>query len=409
MKTFLQFITEAAADNKSHLTHLEDFVFDGPEGVALTLEVLNEVGGALAGGGVTKALNVRSKFDGSPSLVWGICPNDGKFFVATKGAFAKNPKLAKSHTDIDQMYQSGVKDILHQALDFLPLLNPTCALQGDVMFAADGMKKIQMVGGESCITFCPNTIMYAVPVNSAMGQRILKAKFGIVLYTMFTGSGNFPADYKQTPISPSVLNRLSQTSQVMVYDNVYDDASGSATFTHGEQSAFVAMLGSIASAASHIRPGAYALVITEPIKGLLATFINSHIRQNKLVSAETAVDDFIVYLQAERDKEISSRKTSAGQDAQSQRFAAVVAAVESQRGSLMAMFMVHALTERAKMMVVKKLNQVADLKTFAPDGNGFAVTSGEGYVAVSHQGHLVKFVDRLNFSRLNFQSIKSWK
>lgn len=64
MKTFLQFITEAAADNKSHLTHLEDFVFDGPEGVSLTLEVLNEVGGALAGGGVTKALNLRTKIDG---------------------------------------------------------------------------------------------------------------------------------------------------------------------------------------------------------------------------------------------------------------------------------------------------------------------------------------------------------
>lgn len=408
MKTFLQFITESAADNKSHLTHLEDFVFDGPDGVSLTLEVLQEVGRALAGGGVTKALNIHSKFDGAPSLNFGLDPNDGRFFVATKGAFAKTPKLAKSHTDIDLMYQSGVKDVLHQALDLLPHLNPTCALQGDVMFA-EGMKKVQVVGGESCITFQPNTIMYAVPVRSAMGQQVARAKFGIVVYTMFTGSGTFPADYKQTPISQSVLSALSQTPQVMVYDNTYEDVSGTATFTQSEQVSFGSILKEIATTATHIKPETYALVATEPVKGYLATFINAHIRQNKRISAQTAVDDFITYLHEQRDKEVAARKTSGAQEVQMQRFATLVSAIEAHRSSLLMMFHVHLLTDSAKMMVVKKLDQVTSLQTFVPSGDGFEVTSPEGYVATSHQGHLVKFVNRLNFSRLNFQSIKSWK
>lgn len=408
LKTFLQFMTEGAADNKSHLTHLEDFVFDGPEGVPMTLEVLREVGRALAGGGVTKALNIHSKFDGAPSLNFGLDPADGRFFVATKGAFAKIPKLAKSHEEIDLLYQSGVKDVLHQALDLLPLLNPSGALQGDVMFSA-GTKKLQMVGGEQCVTFQPNTIMYAVPVQSAMGQQVMKAKFGIVVYTMFTGSGSFPTGYKQTPISPAVFGALSRTPQVMVYDNTYEDLSGTASFTQTEQVTFAEFLKEIAAVAAHIKPETYTLVQTEPVKGYLATFINAHIRQNKRVSAQTAVDDFIAYLHDQRDKEVSTRKTPAAQATQHQRFATLVDAIDAHRSSLLMMFQVHVLTDAAKMMVVHKLDQVTALQTFVPSGDGFEVTSPEGYVATSHQGHLVKFVNRLNFSRLNFQSIKSWK
>jgi hypothetical protein len=37
------------------------------------------------------------------------------------------------------------------------------------------------------ITFTPNTITYAVPVNSNIGRRIRRAKLGIVFHTSYSG------------------------------------------------------------------------------------------------------------------------------------------------------------------------------------------------------------------------------
>jgi hypothetical protein len=42
------------------------------------------------------------KYDGSPSIVFGHHPKNGKFFVATKSAFNKNPKINHTEKDIER-------------------------------------------------------------------------------------------------------------------------------------------------------------------------------------------------------------------------------------------------------------------------------------------------------------------
>ena len=43
------------------------------------------------------------KIDGSPAIVWGTDPKDGKFFVGTKSVFnKKTPKLIKSIKDLEK-------------------------------------------------------------------------------------------------------------------------------------------------------------------------------------------------------------------------------------------------------------------------------------------------------------------
>ena len=41
---------------------------------------------------------------------------------------------------------------------------------------------IVSVENEDCYVFTPNTITYAVPVNSQLGQKISKAKIGIIFH-----------------------------------------------------------------------------------------------------------------------------------------------------------------------------------------------------------------------------------
>ena len=46
----------------------------------------------------------------------------------------------------------------------------------------------QTIDGVKYITFQPNTIVYAVPVNSDLGKTMLRSKVGIVWHTTYTGN-----------------------------------------------------------------------------------------------------------------------------------------------------------------------------------------------------------------------------
>ena len=54
------------------------------------------------------------------------------------------------------------------------------------------------------------------------------------------------------------------------------------------------------------------------------------------------------------------------------------------------------------------MNQIKSIGTFLQTGNGFRVTDPEGYVAVDRLGNAVKLVDRLEFSKANFNTPKNW-
>ena len=63
--------------------------------------------------------------------------------------------------------------------------------------------------------------------------------------------------------------------------------------------------------------------------------------------------------------------------------------------------------QSAKAVLMKKLNNIQSIGSFLRTKNGFKVTNPEGYVAIK-QGGAVKLVDRLEFSRANFNMAKNW-
>ena len=63
-----------------HLEHPEDSILnEGKEGSQTILNFLKD-----------KSSELSVKYDGAPAVVWGINPENNKFFVGTKGVFAKN-------------------------------------------------------------------------------------------------------------------------------------------------------------------------------------------------------------------------------------------------------------------------------------------------------------------------------
>ena len=105
---FKTFITEqeAAPAGKplKHLRHTEDYVIHhGHEGVATAHDHLVGIHNMLLGKN-TKGISATGKGDGAPSIVTGIHPQTGKFFVASKSAFNKNPKINYSEEEIGRAH-----------------------------------------------------------------------------------------------------------------------------------------------------------------------------------------------------------------------------------------------------------------------------------------------------------------
>ena len=73
-----------------------------------------------------------------------------------------------------------------------------------------------------------------------------------------------------------------------------------------------------------------------------------------------------------------------------------------------AIIKIHNATMSIKHKIIKQINSVQSTKQFIKTDQGFQVTNPEGYVAIDNDGQAVKLVDRLTFSRANFNAQKQW-
>jgi len=88
------------------------------------------------------------KIDGSPAIVWGTNPDNGKFFVGTKSVFNKRtPKVNYTVKDIERNHEDfGLQSILIRCLNCLP--------QTDRIFQGD------FIGFGGYRDYKPNAISY---------------------------------------------------------------------------------------------------------------------------------------------------------------------------------------------------------------------------------------------------------
>ena len=169
-----------------HIDHLEENILNkGKQGVE---EAIKQIESSISYFVDESDYKISTKFDGAPAIVAGVDTND-KFFVASKSAFAKNPKINYTEEDITRNHGSGgLADKLKLALRYLPSLNLKGIYQMDYMF--DPQMKItetpETIDGvkneNSFLTFTPNTIKYAVAENSPFGGEITRSKIGVAIH-----------------------------------------------------------------------------------------------------------------------------------------------------------------------------------------------------------------------------------
>jgi hypothetical protein len=217
MKTFLTYISEEANSgvaSAKHQDHPEDNAVKSKEGFSHAISALRTVHKALKSGSAGKDTHISTKLDGAPAIVFGHHSKNGKFFVATKhGAFAKSPKLASSHDEVDQHYghSPGLAHKLHHALEHLPKVAPKKGIfQGDFMHDPSEIHHT-----DHDISFKPNTIRYHIKRDSEEGKKALKSKMGIAVHTQIHGDPDHSETLHAAPLADhSVFKKHSDVHMI---------------------------------------------------------------------------------------------------------------------------------------------------------------------------------------------------
>ena len=392
----------------THLEHLEDDILNlGSAGGKSSIAFLKSLGDMLTQGDKNKSVNITTKWDGAPAVICGIEPVSGMFFVGNKSVFAKTePKLCFLPEDVDDFYPtSGLNQILKDCLKYLSQLNINGVIQGDLLFT-ENTKTVTKVGGKQCVTFTPNTITYAIPLDTDLGQRVNSSKIGIVFHTTYSGStmegmsAGFGVD-----ASPYQGNK-----HIAVFSSDFNDASGSANFSGQELIKFNAAVnraeGSLKQASKFLDvmkgPDRFSFNV------VFKQFFNAYIRSgNTIPSANKVVTDFAKYYTMLLDKEIEKKKTDKAKEKWEKMKNDGMKFIAANQRSIYMTAAAYKNLSTAKIMIVRQLEKVKDIGTFIKDGNGYRVTAPEGFVAIK-SGRATKLVDRLEFSVANFTVDKNW-
>ena len=409
MNNFSQFLTE---DKNTHLEHLEDEILNnGVPGGRNAISFLIALSDMLQGYS-KKKMNVTVKWDGAPAIFAGTNPENGKFFVGTKAIFNKpggrvGPKINYTVADIKKNHHAGLQDKLIPALRYFPRLNIPGIWQGDLLYTQDDLKKAN-IGGDDSVIFTPNTITYAVPLESDIAKQIISAKIGVVWHTTYSGN---TMDTMKAKFGANA-SQLAKSRNVWSIDATFKDTSGNVKFTSAEAKQFQKVLnmasGSLKRSSKYLRM-MDKVTHAEAPSNLLKIFLNSYIRGGqKIENTQKVLEFFGKYYEERLNKKIKSVKSAAGKKKWEQIKNDGLSEYNKYKKDLYYVIATYITLQTAKTLIIRKLERAENIGTFIRTPNGYRVTAPEGFVAIDHIGKATKLVDRLEFSRANFQVDKNW-
>lgn len=379
-------LRESAANEEklSHLEHAEDHVINaGAEGYKHAINTLNAVHKTLTGqkGGAS----VTEKFDGSPSVVFGHHPETGKFFVASKSAFNKNPKINYTPADIEKNHghAPGLVHHLKNALEHLPKVTPSKGVfQGDIMHSKEHVKE-----GDHGVHFTPNTLTYHAGAGES--KDIKKSKIGIAVHTGYEGKDIHSMKANYTPD----LSGFKHHPDVHQIDVSIDKSK--VKYTPKMQAQFQTHMDKAAAVAKTLKPSDYKKV--EPHTEHLKTYINKTVREDTKPNS----NDFYEHVKEQHGKEIAKVKTPKAIEAKTHTMNTQLSHVRANAGTIDKVLEVHHHLQQAKNVQNQALAPTQKFKTSIDH----TPTKGEGFVAVVNN-RPTKIVDRAEFSRQNFLKFK---
>ena len=305
MENFAEYITE---QKNTHMTHIEDKVlYGGVKGTREAIFALRALRDMLSGKS-NSALS--TKWDGAPAIFCGEDPNDGEFFVAKKGIFAKNPKIYKTDAEIDADMSGDLASKMKVALAELPKLGIKGVIQGDFLYSKEDLET-KTIDGVKYTTFHPNTIVYAVPYEQA--EEIRKSRIGVVWHTTYSGS-----DFENMKASYGVdVSKFKKSKNVWSQDAMLRDVSG-ATMTTKETNDVNKLLSNSGKifqkiAGSTIRE----LERNQELAKLIEQYNNTYVRKGEIIpNSQKHVKGLIKWVKDKFQKEADKRKTEKGKKVQ---------------------------------------------------------------------------------------------
>ena len=388
-KTFLK--EEAGADEGKlkHIHHAEDRpLFHGAKGFEHAKGALTQAHEHIKSG--SKSTHLTMKYDGSPAIVFGHHPETGKFFVASKSAFNKNPKINYTHEDIKKNHghAPGLMDKLHASLNHLKKIAPkTGVYQGDLMYTHDDLKHHK----NGKVSFTPNTITYTGHGEEA--QKIKDSKIGVVVHTQY--HGKTAASLKADP-HPD-LHNFHPHKDVWTKHPEHDTSH--VHYSEADQDEFHKHIAAAQKIHNEHKKTMYKT--TEPHggeTGHLSTYINHTVRTDEKPSAEGLKK----HITDKYNKAIEKLKTPASQGRKQAELNTHVKHVDAHKKDYENLLKMHQHLQKAKDVLVHTLNQhTGDLEHHIDS----KATDPEGYV-VHHAGEPTKLVNRKEFAKANLLKVR---
>lgn len=383
------FLKEASEEGEKlkHIEHLEDHpINDGAKGFDHAVGALEKVKHHIQQ--KKQSSDLTMKHDGSPSIVYGHHPENGKFFVASKSAFNKTPKINYTDKDIEKNHghAPGLVEKLKAALHHIPKIVPKKGVfQGDMLYSHGDIKH-----ENGKVKFKPNTITYSAKEGSEEGKKIAKSKIGLYTHTEYRGkdatamNAHFDPDLSGFKHHPDVYHRepghdTSKTQFTPQEKDVYEHhlkAAEDIHAKHGDQ-----MYHPLEKNRDHVK-----------------TYINTTVRTGESPSPEGLQH----HLTAHYGKAIDKLKTDAAKNKKVNELKDQLSHVEVNKEHFKNLFKLHNHLQQAKDTLVHVLAKHTGGLEHSVDTQK---VKPEGFV-INHEGKPTKLNDRKEFNRLNFLARK---
>ncbi len=341
--------------------------------------------------------DLTMKYDGSPAIIFGRHPQTNKFFVASKSAFNKNPKINYSDADIERNHghAPGLVSKLKSALKNLPKVAPNRGVyQGDMMHTKEDHKI------HEAVSFTPNTITYTAHGDEA--KKVQRSKMGVVVHQQYHENPKNPG-LENMSASPHV-NHSHFTQHPDVHLKSAEHDTSKINYPKRDQDSFEKHMS--AAKAIHDTHGAEMYSATAKHQGEaghLSTYINSTVRTGEKPNA----GGLAKHIAGIYSKEASKLKTPAGIAKRKTESDSHVAHINQNAEHYTNLLNMHHHLQQAKNTLVSNLEKhEGGLEHHIGD----AKSKPEGFV-INHKfkgsTEPTKLVNRAEFAKANFAKVRA--
>jgi len=384
----------------ANIPHIEDLVYnEGAIGGEKAMRYLGSLFSELQGNTPEEEVTATMKWDGSHFTVFGNnYPGVNGPFVGMKNTFSpKQPQIFQTDEEIDARYgdKPNLANELKISLHYIPQLGiPDGELWcGDFLFTKEDLEQRTDEQGKQWVIFTPNTLTYAVEIDTDLGQRILSSDAGVAFHTIVRGNDLRTAAETKS-FGDVDISKLNPVQGLFAVDSNLPSLVGKVTLTEEESYECVGLQNKTSEAFEKCKDFANEVAAKPTLRDLLIRFENYGVGQNfQFGDINKYVEEFLKWLPENYSakSKIASVQEYFGQ---------------TKREEFGNLLMFQAGLVELKNYLIGKLNNLPRVTPFIrePDGS-FKLTGQEGFAVSDIDGNIIKLVDRLTFSALNFQQV----